>query len=314
MANYLVTGGCGFIGSHLVDALIAAGDRVVVLDDLSTGTRDNLNPGADLVVGDICDAPLVKRLMAGMDGCFHLAAVASVERSVEAWTETHQVNLSGTISVFEAAKDASDGGPVPVVYASSAAIYGDNASMPLSEKALPRPLTAYGADKLGCELHARVGHLVHQVPSMGMRFFNVYGPRQDPRSPYSGVISIFIDRICRGEPIKIFGDGEQCRDFIYVGDVVRFLRGAMQATTDKQDVLNVCTGRMVTINQLAQAVARLSGQPLRVDHQTPRHGDIRISLGDPKRAARILGVVAETELGQGLRHTIAALGVLAEAA
>jgi len=314
MANYLVTGGCGFIGSHLVDSLIADGHRVWVLDDLSTGTRDNLNPAAALIVGDICDVPLVKKVMTGMHGCFHLAAVASVERSVEAWTATHQVNLSGAISVFEAAKDALNGNPIPVVYASSAAIYGDNASMPLSEKAQPRPLTAYGADKLGCELHARVGHLVHQVPSMGMRFFNVYGPRQDPQSPYSGVISIFIDRICRGEPVKVFGDGEQCRDFIYVGDVVRFLIGAMHAAKDKQDVLNVCTGRMVTINQLAQVVARLSGQPLTIDHQTPRSGDIRISLGDPKRATRSLGIKAETELGLGLKHTIAAHGSLAAAA
>ncbi len=314
MANYLVTGGCGFIGSHLVDALIEAGHRVSVLDDLSTGSRDNLHPKAELVVGDIRDVPLVKMVMAGMDGCFHLAAVASVELSVRAWAETHQVNLSGAISVFEAAKDALDGRPIPVVYASSAAIYGDNASMPLSEKALPRPLTAYGADKLGCELHARVGQLVHQVPSMGMRFFNVYGPRQDPQSPYSGVISIFIDRIRRGETIKVFGDGEQCRDFIYVGDVVRFLMGAMQAADDKQDVLNVCTGRMVTINQLAQVIARLSGHPLQIDHQPPRSGDIRISLGDPKRAARILGITAETDLGRGLKHTIAAHGILADAA
>ena len=314
MGNYLVTGGCGFIGSHLVDALIAAEHRVWVLDDLSTGSRDNLNPKAELIVGEICDVPLVKKAMAGMHGCFHLAAVASVERSVEAWMETHHVNLSGTISVFEAAKDALGGNPIPVVYASSAAIYGDNASMPLSEKAQPRPLTAYGADKLGCELHARVGHLVHQVPSMGMRFFNVYGPRQDPKSPYTGVISIFIDRICRGEVIKVFGDGEQCRDFIYVGDVVRFLIGAMRAADGKNGVLNVCTGRMVTINQLAQVISSLSGQALEIEHCPPRHGDIRISLGDPDRAARCLGLKAETELGVGLKHTIAAHGVLAEAA
>jgi len=304
MSNYLVTGGCGFIGSNLVDALIHDGHNVRVIDDLSTGRRENLNPLAQLVIGSICNEDLVKESMIGMDGCFHLAAIASVERSIDDWLETHRVNLSGTIAVFEAAKDAKNGNPVPVVYASSAAIYGDNASMPLTEKEIPRPLTAYGADKLACELHARVGSLVHNVPSCGLRFFNVFGPRQDPTSPYSGVISIFLDRIHRGKPIAIYGDGNQCRDFIFVSDVVRFLKAGMASPSNQPKVANVCTGRMVTINQLAQTIASVSGREFSIIQRSPRNGDIRVSLGDPAHALRMLGVKAEVALGDGLIKTM----------
>jgi len=314
MANYLVTGGCGFIGSNLVDELICAGHSVRVIDDLSTGSRENLHPKAQLIVGDICDTRLVKQMMEGVDGCFHLAAIASVERSLHDWIETHRVNLTGTITVFDAAKTAKNGSPVPVVYASSAAIYGDNASMPLTEREIPRPLTAYGADKLACELHARVGSLVHDVTSTGLRFFNVYGPRQDPSSPYSGVISIFLDRIVRGEKISVFGDGGQCRDFVYVGDVVRFLMAGMKRITRQHEVVNVCTGRMVTLNQLAQTISSLSRQPLRIDRQPQRNGDIRVSLGDPERALRILGIKAEIDLSDGLKRTMKSMFNTAEAA
>ena len=195
MATYLVTGGCGFIGSHLCSALRGAGHRVRVLDDLSTGVAANLAPGADLVRGDVADAGLVRRAMDGAAGCFHLAAIASVERGTRDWLGTHRVNLSGAVAVLEAAARL---GGVPVVYASSAAVYGDCEALPLAEDAPTRPLSAYGADKLGCEQHARVAGVVHGVPTLGLRFFNVFGPRQDPGSPYSGVISIFCERLSRG--------------------------------------------------------------------------------------------------------------------
>ena len=162
----------------------------------------------------------------GSDGCFHLAAVASVELSNRDWLGAHRTNLTGAITVFEAATAA---GPIPVVYASSAAVYGDCPSLPLGEKSEKRPLSAYGADKIGCELHARVGGKVHRLPSVGLRLFNVYGPGQDPKSPYSGVISIFCERLRRGEPIEIFGDGDQTRDFIFVADVVAAMLRAMDA-------------------------------------------------------------------------------------
>ena len=166
MKSCLVTGGCGFIGSHLADALVARGHRVRILDDLSTGRRANAPAAAELVVGDVADAPTVQRAMEGMAGCFHLAAIASVQRSIEAWAATHRVNLGGTINVLEAAWKA---GGVPVVYASSAAVYGDNPALPLSENALIAPLTPYGADKAGSELHARAAFAVHGVPRTEMR-------------------------------------------------------------------------------------------------------------------------------------------------
>jgi UDP-glucose 4-epimerase len=175
LAAYLVTGGCGFIGSHLVDALMAAGHSVRILDDLSTGRRENVPAVTDIVVGDVSDADTVAGAMAGMDGCFHLAAIASVQRSNEEWALTHRVNLTGTVNVFDAARQAKDGGPVPVVYASSAAVYGDNPAVPLAEDAEKRPLTAYGADKLGCEQHARVAGQVHDVSTTGFRFSTFTG-------------------------------------------------------------------------------------------------------------------------------------------
>lgn len=303
MATYLVTGGCGFIGSHLLDALIQRGDSVRVLDDLSTGRVENLPAGVELTVGDVGDAATVRRLMSGVDGCFHLAAVASVERSVEAWRATNEVNLGGTINVLDAARNARDGAPATVVYASSAAVYGDNASMPLAENSQARPLSPYGADKLGSELHARVGSLVHGVPTTGFRFFNVYGPRQDPRSPYSGVISIFADRLARGLELGIHGDGQQARDFIFVADVVRFLLAGMQEA-DGASVYNVCTGIATTIAQLAQTLAALQGVPCHTKQYPPRTGDIRTSLGDPRKARRHLNYHASWTLADGLRETL----------
>lgn len=299
MATYLVTGGCGFIGSHLIEHLLARGDRVRVLDDLSTGRRDNVPQSVEVTVGDVADAALVRRLMLEADGCFHLAAVASVQKSVEDWLGTHRANLTGAIAVFDAAR--RDGAAVPVVYASSAAVYGDNPRMPLAETAETRPLSAYGADKLGCELHARVAGIVHGVPAIGFRFFNVYGPRQDPRSPYSGVISIFADRIPAGQSIAIYGDGEQTRDFVFVGDVVRCLVAGMARPDLGGRVFNVCTGRTTTVNRLAATIGGIVGKPPQISPAPARHGDIRISVGDPSATIRDLGVTCGTSLADGLR-------------
>jgi UDP-glucose 4-epimerase len=306
MANWLVTGGCGFIGSHLVEALIARGDGVRILDDLSSGRRENVPAGTELIVGCITNADAVAQAMRGMDGCFHLAAIASVERGRTEWLATHRINLSGTIAVFEAARAARPDRPLPVVYASSAAVYGDNANTPLRESELPRPLSAYGADKLGCELHGRVAWHIHAVPNVGLRFFNVYGPRQDPSSPYSGVISIFVDRLRNGRGIDIHGDGRQLRDFIFVKDVVRCLLAGMSKAAGESRVFNVCTGRGTAIVDLARAIARVVGREPTIAHKPPRAGDIRSSLGDPDAAARSLGVNATTHLEDGLRVTIGA--------
>ena len=243
MARYLVTGGAGFVGSHLVELLRVQGHAVRVLDDLSSGSRANLPPQTELVVADVIDTEAVARAFDGVDGCFHLAAIASVERSHRGWVRTHQVNLTGTINVFDqAARQAQHRRVVPVVYASSAAVYGDCRAVPIGEDSPANPLSAYGADKLACEFHARIAGAIHGVPTTGLRFFNLYGPRQDPRSPYSGVISIFADRLLRGEPVDIFGDGEQVRDFTYVEDAVAALRRAMVTASTGAPVFNVCTG------------------------------------------------------------------------
>jgi UDP-glucose 4-epimerase len=308
MAHYLVTGGCGFIGSHLSDALLARGDRVRILDDLSTGTLANKPAAAELVEGDIADPAAVARALAGTDGCFHLAAIASVEKGNSDWLGTHRSNLTGAITVFEAAREAGEGRPVPVIYASSAAVYGDNPDVPLTEDSVPRPLSAYGADKRGCELHARVATHVHGVKTVGLRFFNVYGPRQDPTSPYSGVISIFADRLRAGRPIAIFGDGGQTRDFVYVGDAIAALMAAMRVLPQGSPVFNVCTGRATSVLEIARAIAGLCGVAASIDFKPPRAGDARVSVGDPARAAAVLGTRAVTDLQDGLARTLRLAG------
>ena len=300
MPLYLVTGGAGFIGSHLVDTLLARGDRVRVLDDLSTGRRENLDPKADLIVGDVADAGCVAGAMRGVDGCFHLAAIASVQLGNSDWLGTHRANLTGTITVFDAARRAKPDRTVPVVYASSAAVYGDSAELPLGETAMTRPLSAYGADKLGCELHARVAAKVHGVRTVGCRFFNVYGPRQDPGSPYSGVISIFFNRIGAGQGITIFGDGGQTRDFIYVADVVRSLLATMSQEAAEPAVFNICTGTATSLLELAAAVGRVFGREPDIAFGPVRTGDIRASLGNPSAARAALGFAASVALEDGL--------------
>lgn len=298
MSHFLLTGGCGFIGSHLAEALTTAGHRVRVLDDLSTGSEANLAPGAELIRGDVADAAAVRAAMDGVDGCFHLAAIASVERGVREWLETHRVNLSGTIAVFDAARAA---GGVPVVYASSAAVYGDPVTLPIAEDAPCRPLSAYGADKLGCEQQARVAGIVHNVPTYGLRFFNVYGPRQDPRSPYSGVISIFSDLLSRGDAVSVYGDGQQTRDFICVTDIVAGLLAAMRAASTQAPVANLCTGQPTTVLQLAEIIAEICAVPLRVTHLPARSGEIRQSVGV---ATQQLGLGAPIGLKAGLAGVI----------
>jgi UDP-glucose 4-epimerase len=297
---FLVTGGCGFIGSHLCAALAARGDLVRVLDNLSTGSVNNLVPGTELIRGDVADAEAVQAAMDGVDGCFHLAAVASVERGVHDWLGTHTSNLSGTIAVLDAARSRR----LPVVYASSAAVYGDQSTLPISEGAPKRPLSAYGADKLGCEQHALVGGVVHEVPTFGLRFFNVFGPRQDPRSPYSGVISIFCDRLARGEEVAIYGDGEQTRDFVFVSDVVAALLAAMGAVSTKAPVCNVCSGRPTSVLLLAETIASVCGVRPVVRHRPPRSGEIRHSLGDPTRLRAELGLSSPRELRDGLEEVV----------
>lgn len=297
MASYLVTGGCGFIGSHLADALVARGHRVRILDDLSTGKRLNAPAKAEVVVGDVADGAVVRRAMDGQDGCFHLAAIASVPKSVEAWWPTHRVNLGGTINVLEAAHAM---GGTPVVYASSAAVYGDNPAMPLAESAGLMPQSPYGADKAAGELQAHAAFSVRAIPSTGLRFFNVFGPRQDPASPYSGVTSIFAERLLAGQPLTIFGDGEQSRDFVFVGDIVIALLLAMERQDRSARVFNVARGEAVTLLRLVAALERVTGRMSEVRHAPLRAGDVRHSVGDVRRIRESLGFAAKVGLEEGL--------------
>ncbi len=227
------------------------------------------------------DPALLARAMDGVAGCFHLAAIASVERGVREWRETHRVNLSAFVALLDAARAR---GGLPVVYASSAAVYGSHEELPLAETAPTRPLSAYGADKLGCELQARFAGAVHGIPTLGLRFFNVYGPRQDPASPYSGVISIFADRLLRGAPLTVFGDGQQSRDFVHVSAVVAALRAGMAAACAEAPVFNVCAGRSATVLELARALAEACGVTAEIRHAPGRAA--RCAIRSARRTPR----------------------------
>ncbi|MFM8940832.1 MAG: NAD-dependent epimerase/dehydratase family protein [Phenylobacterium sp.] len=299
----LVTGGAGFIGRALAARLLREGAEVTVLVDLSSGDASRLDRGARLMEGSVTDPGRVAEAMAGADAVFHLAAIASVARCNEDLAASHRVNLGGFVNVLEAAA-AREQRPA-LVYASSAAVYGDNPETPLREDARPRPLSPYGADKLGCELHASAAATVLGLRSTGLRFFNVYGPGQDPGSPYSGVISRFHRAATLGEGVTIFGDGGQTRDFVFVDDVVEtLLSAASRERGEAAEVLNVCTGRETTVLDLAARLARLTGKTMPVAHAPARPGDIRRSSGDPARLEAILGRRPGTDLTAGLAQLV----------
>ena len=249
------------------------------------------------IEGSILDRDKLAEATRTVDGIVHLAAIASVQKCNEDWFESHLVNVSGTVRVFEAARDR---GGIPVVYASSAAVYGDHPDMPLQEASAGRPLTAYGADKFGCELHARSAGLVHGVPSFGLRFFNVFGPRQDPSSPYSGVISIFLDRLLKGQSVTVFGDGGQVRDFVYVGDVVRHILSALERADATAPVANVCTGNPTSVLELAGLLGEITGCNAPIMFAPARPGDIQQSIGSSQHASARLNLSASMSLRQGL--------------
>ena len=294
----LVTGGAGFIGSHLVRRLLALGHQVTVLDDLSTGHAANLPADARLVRGDLLDPDLLHRLTQGAERVFHLAARVSVQLCISDWMAAHRVNLGGSIAVFQAAQRA---GNVPVIYASSAAVYGNRAGA-CAETDLPQPISPYGADKLGSEHQARAMAEVHGLPSVGLRFFNVYGPGQDAASPYAGVISKFCANRRADRGHEVFGDGGQSRDFVYVGDVVEGLLRAARTPPQGARVWNICTGAGTTLLDLIAGLDALAGRgtsPVR--HAAPRAGDIRESLGAPAAARAAFGFAAATPIAEGLR-------------
>ncbi|WP_415845646.1 NAD-dependent epimerase/dehydratase family protein [Stutzerimonas zhaodongensis] len=279
----LLTGGAGFIGSNLVDALIARGYAVRVLDNLSTGKRSNL-PSVDsveLIVGDVADANTVRSAVQGCRAVVHLAAVASVQASVDDPVGTHQSNLVGTLNLCEAMREA---GIRRVLFASSAAVYGNNGEgEPIKEETPKAPLTPYAADKLASEYYLDFYRRQHGLEPAVFRFFNIYGPRQDPSSPYSGVISIFTERARNGLPIAVFGDGEQTRDFVYVGDLVEVLVQALESSEVQEGAVNVGLNQATSLKQLLDAVGDVLGGLPEVSYQAARQGDIRHSRANNAR-------------------------------
>lgn len=283
-APILITGGAGFIGSHLVDALLALGHSVRVLDNFSTGKRSNLalsNPRLECIEGDVADAALVRQAVTGCKAVAHLAAVASVQASVDDPVKTHQSNFVGTLNVCEAMRQA---GVRRVLFASSAAVYGNNGQGEAIDEATPKaPLTPYASDKLASEYYLEFYQREHGLEPAIFRFFNIYGPRQDPSSPYSGVISIFTERARQGLPITVFGDGEQTRDFYYVGDLVRLLLQALEKSQVEAGAVNVGLNDVVTLNQLLAALKVVLGELPAVSYGPARAGDIRHSRASDRR-------------------------------
>ena len=305
MAEILVTGGAGFIGSHLVDALLAAGHGVCVLDNLSMGKRSNLpldNPRLRFIEGDVANAQQVADALVGCCAVAHLAAVASVQASVDDPVATHQSNFIGTLNVCEAMRQQ---GVRRVLFASSAAVYGNNGEgCAIDEDTAKAPLTPYAADKLASEHYLDFYRRQHGLEPAVFRFFNVFGPRQDPSSPYSGVISIFTQRAQQGLPISVFGDGEQTRDFFYVGDLVALLLQALTAEQVDPQPVNVGWSQAISLNQLLAEIGALCGGLPAVTHLAPRAGDIRHSRADITRLGRQYRLPPQTPLRDGLARLL----------
>ena len=301
----LVTGGAGFIGSHLVESLALSGATVRVLDDLSTGHRENLAGLAgkiDLVEGDVRDAALGRQLMEGVDVVFHLAAVASVAPSINDPLTCNDVNVAGALNVLTEARDA---GVRRVVLASSAAVYGPDPTVPTAETAPFAPLSPYAASKAAGELYCRVFAKLYGVETVSLRLFNVYGPRQDPASEYSGVVSRFLERLRAGQPPIVHGDGEQTRDFVFVQDVVNAFVLAGGTPGMSGEVFNIGSGEAATINELAETLAGIAA-PNRVSrpiHHPERAGDVRHSCADISKARQLLGYAPAVALADGLART-----------
>ncbi len=304
MDSYLVTGGAGFIGSHIVDLLVRRGARVRVLDNFLTGKRENLAPflGAiELVEGDVRDLETCRRAAAGVDSVLHQAALASVPRSVEDPILADAVNVVGTLNMLVAARDA---GAKSFVLASSSAVYGDAPGLPQKEGKEGIPLSPYAAGKRAGEDYCRIFSSLYGLRTAALRYFNVFGPRQDPASRYAAVIPQFIARMLGGEPPVIYGDGEQSRDFIYVGDVAEANLLASAAPGLRGEALNIARGSGTTVNVLAAGINAVLGTRIVPVHEAGRPGDIRHSYADISAAAERLGFRPSVPFEEGLDRTI----------
>ncbi len=293
--KFAITGGAGFIGSNLAEAL-ASENEVIVIDDLSSGKLQNLDGiNAHSIKGSVTDLSLLRSAFEDVDCVFHLAAIASVQKSVEDPVRSNEVNIGGTLNALVAARDA---GVKRVVFASSAAVYGDSPTLPKKEDMMPDPMSPYAVTKLAGEHYCRVFQELYGMDTVALRFFNVFGPKQDPSSEYSGVISRFISAVLKGEQPVVYGDGEQTRDFVFVKDVVRACEIA--AAGEATSVYNVARGESTSLNKLVRILGEITGKDVQARYAPARAGDIRHSLADVEK----LGYRPEHTVDEGLKETV----------
>ena len=299
----IVTGGAGFIGSHITEELLRRGHAVVVVDDFSGGKEANLagmKGGLEVVRQTITELEPLQRAFRGAELVFHLAARTSVPRSVADPIDTNRTNIDGTVNVLVAARDA---GVRRIVYAASSSAYGETPTLPKTEGMRPEPISPYGVTKYVGELYGQVFGRCYGLENVSLRYFNVFGPRQDPGSPYSGVLSRFITAMLAGEAATVFGDGEQSRDFTYVANVVDATVRASEASGVSGMVFNGGTGARVTLNQTLALLGKITGKPVKAKYEAPRAGDIRDSQADVTLARQMLGYVPTVDFEEGLRRT-----------
>jgi nucleoside-diphosphate-sugar epimerase len=304
MARFLITGGAGFIGSNIARKVVSEGGEVVVLDNFSTGFESNLEDikkDITLIRGDICDMPTVRKAAEGADFVLHHAAVVSVVRSIDDPARTSQVNIGGTLNCLLAARDA---GAKRFIFAGSSSAYGDNPTLPKQEDMKPEPLSPYAVSKLTGEMYVRVFNNVYGLEAVTLRYFNIFGPYQDPNSPYAAVIPIFITRLAHGEAPVVYGDGEQSRDFTYIDNAVRANLLAVEAEGAPGKVFNVACGQRFTLNDLLDKLKSLVGNHVEARYEDARPGDVKHSLGDISRARKILGYEPAVKFEDGLKKTV----------
>ncbi len=303
MANYLVTGGAGFIGSHLVEELVRRGERVRVVDNLSTGKRQNIAhvPAVDFVEGDLADIEVARRAVQGIDFVLHQAAIPSVPRSVEDPVTSNRANIDASLNILVAARDAK---VKRLVYAGSSSAYGNTPTLPKVETMPTAPMSPYALQKLVAEQYCAMFTSLYGLETVTIRYFNVFGPRQDPSSPYSGVISLFISALCDGRQPTIYGDGEHTRDFTYVANVVDGVLRACTADGASGEVINVATGGRVSLNTLFKTIRDEVGANVQPVYAAPRAGDVKDSQADISKARRLLGYEPIVDFKNGLVRTV----------
>ncbi len=309
--KYLVTGGAGFIGSHIVEELLKSGERVRVLDNFSTGKRENLhfidlpnnvvNSNLELIEGDILDSETCLKACDGVDYVLHQAALRSVPKSVDDPSGTNEVNVNGTLNLLMAAREKK---VKRIVYASSSSAYGDSNNLPELENQMPAPISPYAVSKLVGEYYCSVFSKIYGLETISLRYFNVFGPRQDPRSKYSAVIPKFIQSALSDEPLEIHGDGLQSRDFTYVSNVVEANLLATTLAHTKGEIVNIASGKPYTVLQIGRSIADILSRELQFNHTEPRIGDVRHTLADISSARRLLGYEVKVDFIEGMNKTI----------